>query len=248
MILQPANRLEYISEYYFSKKLAEIKKLEDSGRRVINLGIGNPDLPPSEDVLKVLSDSALNSENHGYQSYRGIPELREAIAQFYKQTYGVSVAAEKELLPLMGSKEGIMHISLAFLNKGNKVLLPNPGYPTYRSVTKLVGGIPIYYDLRAKNGWQIDLENVKSKDLDSVKLLWLNTPHMPTGMVCDDEILEELVYLAKKHQFLIVCDNPYSMMLTKTPKSILQIKGAKEVAVELNSLSKSHNMAGWRVG
>lgn len=249
MIVKPADRLIPISEYYFSKKLAEIRKLEDSGHEVINLGIGSPDLPPSEEVLKMLCESALEVESHGYQSYRGIPELRKAIAAFYQKTYGVSgLNFEEELLPLMGSKEGIMQISLAFLNEGDTVLLPNPGYPTYTSVTKLVGGIPVYYDLREEDGWQIDVEELKKKDLDAVKLLWINTPHMPTGTVCEDDVLVELIGLARKHKFLIVCDNPYSMVLTQQPKSILQIAGAEEVTLELNSLSKSHNMAGWRVG
>lgn len=248
MIIPQANRLKNVSEYYFSKKLAAIKQLEATGHQVINLGIGSPDLPPSERTIKALSESANSNHHHGYQSYRGTNELREAIAEFYKETYHTFLNPTNEILPLIGSKEGIMHISMAFLNEGDKVLIPNPGYPTYTSVTSLVGAEPIYYDITEQNNWQMDLNQLKSLPLNEVKILWLNTPHMPTGAELSKDILFELVYLAKKNSFLICCDNPYSMLLTKTPTSILQIDGAKDVVLELNSLSKSHNMAGWRVG
>lgn len=248
MIIAPANRIEHISEYYFSKKLAEIKQLQDAGHPIINLGIGSPDMPPSPTTLSALCESAQKTDSHGYQSYRGLAELREAIADFYAQTYKVSLQPQRELLPLMGSKEGIMHISMSFLNEGDKVLIPNPGYPTYSSVTKLMGAIPLYYDLIEEHNWEIDIEQLKKMDLSKVKLLWLNTPHMPTGIAYNKNILQQLIQLAREQHFLIVCDNPYSMVLTEKPKSILQLCNTKDVVLELNSLSKSHNMAGWRVG
>jgi len=248
MIIKEAKRLNSVVEYYFSKKLAELKQLEAAGKRIINLGIGSPDMSPSSETITALTESAENDNNHGYQSYRGTNELRNAIRDFYATSYDVSVDSANELLLLMGSKEGIMHISIAFLNEGDEVLIPNPGYPTYSSVTNLVGAVPVYYDLLDENNWQIDIEQLKTKNLDQVKIMWLNTPHMPTGTEVDRSILEELIGLAKKHQFLICCDNPYSLVLTDKPTSILSLEGAKDVVIELNSLSKSHNMAGWRVG
>ena len=248
MIIQPANRLSDVKEYYFSKKLKEIRELNAAGKNIINLGIGSPDLAPSEETVKALTETAELSTSHGYQSYTGIPELREAISSWMNSTYGVDFKPENELLPLMGSKEGIMHISMAFLNPGDKVLVPNPGYPTYTSVSNLVDAEIEFYDLDENNGWNIDIEALKKKDLSKVKLLWINFPHMPTGAQADNQILKELIELAKKEQFLIINDNPYSLILNPNPQSIFNIEGAKEVCIELNSLSKSHNMAGWRIG
>jgi LL-diaminopimelate aminotransferase len=248
MIIKEANRLNTVAEYYFSKKLTELKLLETVGKKIINLGVGSPDMGPSIETVTALIESAQQADNHGYQSYRGTNELRVAISRFYANTYNVDVQSQSELLPLMGSKEGIMHISMAFLNDGDKVLIPNPGYPTYTSVTNLVGAEPVYYDLLEENNWQLDIEQLKTFDLDQVKIMWLNTPHMPTGAELDTTILKQLIELAKSHNFLICCDNPYSLVLTESTSSILSIEGAKEVVVELNSLSKSHNMAGWRVG
>lgn len=248
MIIQPANRLSDVKEYYFSKKLKEIRELNAAGKNIINLGIGSPDLAPSKETVKALTETAELSTSHGYQSYTGIPELREAISSWMNSTYGVDFKPENELLPLMGSKEGIMHISMAFLNPGDKVLVPNPGYPTYTSVSNLVDAEIEFYDLDENNGWNIDIEALKKKDLSKVKLLWINFPHMPTGAQADNQILKELIELAKKEQFLIINDNPYSLILNPNPQSIFNIEGAKEVCLELNSLSKSHNMAGWRIG
>ncbi len=248
MIIQPANRLSDVKEYYFSKKLKEIRELNAAGKNIINLGIGSPDLAPSEETVTALTETAELPTSHGYQSYTGIPELREAISSWMNSTYGVDFKPENELLPLMGSKEGIMHISMAFLNPGDKVLVPNPGYPTYTSVSNLLDAEIEFYDLDENNGWNIDIEALKKKDLSKVKLLWINFPHMPTGAQADNQILKELIELAKKEQFLIINDNPYSLILNPNPQSIFNIEGAKEVCLELNSLSKSHNMAGWRIG
>lgn len=248
MIIQPANRLSDVQEYYFSKKLKEIRELNSSGKNIINLGIGSPDLAPSAETIEALVETAEQTNSHGYQSYTGIPELRNAISSWMASTYGVDFKAENEILPLMGSKEGIMLISMAFLNPGDKVLVPNPGYPTYTSVANLMDAEIELYDLDEENGWNVDVQRLKEKDLSKVKLLWLNFPHMPTGARADLEVLQELINLAKEKQFLIVNDNPYSLILNPTPRSIFNLEGSREVCLELNSLSKSHNMAGWRVG
>jgi len=248
MIIQPANRLSDVKEYYFSKKLAEIRKLNAEGKNIINLGIGSPDLAPSDETIKALTETAELPTSHGYQSYTGIPEVRGAISQWMNSTYGINFNLENEILPLMGSKEGIMHISMAFLNPGDKVLVPNPGYPTYTSVSNLVDAEIEFYDLDENNGWNVDIEALKQKDFSNVKLFWLNFPHMPTGAQADNEVLKELIALAKEKEFLIINDNPYSLILNPNPQSIFNLEGAKEVCLELNSLSKSHNMAGWRIG
>ncbi|MDC6365815.1 MULTISPECIES: pyridoxal phosphate-dependent aminotransferase [Flavobacteriaceae] len=243
-----ADRLQSVQEYYFSKKLREVRGLIDEGRPIINMGIGSPDLAPSPKVLKTLRDAIMDSGAHQYQSYQGLPQLRDAIAAFYLNKFRVSVDPLNEILPLMGSKEGIMHISMAFLNEGDKVLLPNPGYPTYTSVTRLVGGVPLYYDLKAENGWFPDLDALSQLDLSKVKLMWVSYPHMPTGATATEEQLKSLVKFAKENNILLVNDNPYSFVLSNNPTSILSIEGAKESTLELNSLSKTFNMAGWRVG
>jgi LL-diaminopimelate aminotransferase len=247
-MIPTAHRIQQVEEYYFSKKLAEVRSLDRPDSKIINLGIGSPDLAPSPSTIEALNDTARLPGSHGYQSYKGIPALRQAIASFYAHTYRVTLDPEKHLLPLMGSKEGIMHISLAFLNEGEEVLVPNPGYPTYTSVTTLCGGKIRYYPLKEENDWRLDLDELKQEDLSNVKIMWINYPHMPTGSIATRDELEALVALAKKHQFLIVNDNPYSLILNDHPLSILSIPGATKVALELNSLSKSHNMAGWRIG
>ena len=243
-----ADRLNSVQEYYFSKKLREVRGLMAEGKPIINMGIGSPDLAPSPQVLETLRGSIAEAGAHQYQSYQGLPQLREAIADFYQQKFEVSVDANTEILPLMGSKEGIMHISMAFLNEGDEVLLPDPGYPTYASVTNLVGGAPVTYDLEAENGWFPDLEELSKKDLSKVKLMWISYPHMPTGATATKEQLKSLVAFAKKNEILLVNDNPYSFVLATNPTSILSIEGAKDCTLELNSLSKTFNMAGWRVG
>lgn len=249
MIIEQAKKLENINEYYFSMKLKQIAEMRAAGKSVINLGIGNPDQSPSEDSINALKNSADNPKNHGYQSYVGIPQLRKAMSDFYAKTYDVKLNPDNEILPLLGSKEGISHISHAFLNPNDKVLVPNPGYPTYVSATYLAGAIPVFYDLDEKNGWLPDFSKVSENDLNEAKLLWINYPNMPTGAKGTREGFEKLIALAKKHRFLVVNDNPYSLILNEDqPVSILQIAGAREVCVELNSLSKSHNLAGARIG
>ena len=248
MMIQPANRIAQVEEYYFSKKLAEVKTLDTPELRVINLGIGSPDLAPAGNAIDALIESARNPANHGYQSYKGIPQLRKAIAEFNQRTYNISLDPETMILPLMGSKEGIMHITMAFVNEGDEVLIPNPGYPTYSSVAKLAGAKLTTYDMREELDWGVDVDALKKKDLSRVKLMWVNFPHMPTGHVASRDELKALVDLARANHFLIVNDNPYSLILNDRPLSILSIEGAEDVALELNSLSKSHNMAGWRVG
>ena len=247
-MIKTANRIANVEEYYFSRKLAEVRGLDTPELRVINLGIGSPDQAPSSNAIDALIASAKNPSNHGYQNYKGIPQFRKAIADFYKNTYNTTLDPETMILPLMGSKEGIMHIAMAFVNEGEEVLIPNPGYPTYSSVANLVGAKLRPYDLKEELNWGIDIEALKKSDLSNVKVMWVNFPHMPTGRVASREELKELVDLARKHQFLIVNDNPYSLILNKQPMSILSIEGAEDVALELNSLSKSHNMAGWRLG
>lgn len=247
-MIQTANRIATVEEYYFSRKLAEVRSLDTGEMRVINLGIGSPDQAPSSNAIDALIASARNPANHGYQNYKGIPAFRKAIADFYKRTYEVSPDPESMILPLMGSKEGIMHISMAFVNEGEEVLIPNPGYPTYASVANLVGARLRPYDLKEELNWGIDVDALKRSDLSKVKLMWINFPHMPTGRTASRKELKELVDLARENQFLIVNDNPYSLILNDEPMSLLAIDGAGEVALELNSLSKSHNMAGWRLG
>ncbi|WP_159021744.1 pyridoxal phosphate-dependent aminotransferase [Formosa sp. L2A11] len=243
-----ANRLQTVEEYYFSKKLREVNALKASGKPIINLGIGSPDLMPPQRVVNAITESFKQPNVHQYQSYQGLPELREAMCGFYKTQFHVDVNPASEILPLMGSKEGILHISMAFLNPGDEVLIPNPGYPTYASVTKLVEAKAVTYDLDEAHGWLPDLVALEQKDLSKVKLMWINYPHMPTGANATETLFEELVAFAKRNHILIVNDNPYSFVLNNNPKSILSVPGAKDVCVELNSLSKTFNMAGWRVG
>lgn len=243
-----ARRLNTVQEYYFSKKLREVAAMIAQGKPVINMGIGSPDLPAHPQVVDALKESFNHPKVHQYQSYQGIPELRQAIAGFYQKHYQVEANPNSEILPLMGSKEGIMHISMAFLNPGDKVLIPNPGYPTYQSVTRLVEAIPVFYDLRADNDWQPDLEVLNQMDLSGVKLMWINYPHMPTGANAKLTTFKKLISWAKEKNILLVNDNPYSFVLTDQPESMLSVAGAMDVGMELNSLSKSFNMAGWRVG
>jgi len=247
-MIRSAKRLATVQEYYFSKKLREVRGLSAAGKPIINMGIGSPDLLPPTKVVAAIQNSFQDASAHKYQSYQGLPELRTAIAAFYQHQFNVFVNPLDEVLPLMGSKEGIMHISLAFLNEGDQVLIPNPGYPTYTSVTKLVGAEPVFYNLDADHNWQPDFEALEQLDLTKVKIMWVNYPHMPTGTNALKETFEKLVAFGKKHQILIVNDNPYSFILNKHPLSILQVEGAKDIALELNSLSKTFNMAGWRVG
>lgn len=247
MIL-PANRIGKVEEYYFSKKLKQIAEMNQTGEAVLNLGIGNPDNPPHASVIEELTSEAVKSTGHGYQSYVGIPELRTAFSEWYKTWYNVSIDPISETLPLIGSKEGITHITMAFVNPGDGVLIPNPGYPTYSSVSKLAQAECINYDLTEENGWYPDLDALEKRDLSTVKLMWINYPNMPTGTKADIGKLEELVAFAKKHSIVLVNDNPYSFILNEDQISILQIEGAKDICIELNSLSKSHNMAGWRIG
>ena len=248
MIIEEAQRLGEIKEYYFSKKLDELRKMEAKGIRVLNLGIGNPDLSPSEETVEQLRISAEDPRNHGYQPYRGIPALREGISQWSKKVYRIHLDPTHEILPLIGSKEGIFHIAMAFLNPGDQVLVPDPGYPAYAAVSKMVGAEVVRYALDETRQWRIDLGELREKDLSRVKIMWVNFPHMPTGRDADPEELRQLVALAKAHRFLLVNDNPYSLILNDAPGSLLQTEGAMEVGLELNSLSKSHNMAGWRLG
>ncbi|MCB9425746.1 MAG: aminotransferase class I/II-fold pyridoxal phosphate-dependent enzyme [Flavobacteriales bacterium] len=247
-MIQTADRLDTINEYYFSIKLREVRGLMAEGRPIISMGIGSPDLAPKQEVLDALTNSLHDDLAHQYQSYQGLPELRQGFADFYKKYYNVSFSIDNEILPLMGSKEGIMHVSMAFLNPGDEALIPNPGYPTYTSVTNLVGAVPKYYDLTEANGWYPDFDALEQMDVSKVKIMWVNYPHMPTGASGDLGVYERLVAFCKKNNILLVNDNPYSFVLTKKPMSVFQIPEAKEVALELNSLSKSFNMAGWRVG
>ncbi len=248
MSIETAKRLETVEEYYFSKKLREVRALAAAGKPILNMAIGSPDLSPPKEVIDVIREAVTIDGAHKYQSYQGLPELRKSIASFYERKYHVTLNPENEILPLMGSKEGIMHISLAYLNEGDEVLIPNPGYPTYTSVTKLVGAKPIYYDLDGDNGWEPDLDILSKQDLSKVKIMWLNYPHMPTGATGNTELFKRLIVFAKANNILLINDNPYSFVLNENPTSILSIEGAKEVTLELNSLSKTFNMAGWRVG
>lgn len=247
-MINAAKRLDTVQEYYFSKKLREVRGLAAAGKPIINMGIGSPDLQPPVEVLTAIKNSLNDASAHKYQSYQGLPELRSAISKFYKNKFSVDTNSDNEVLPLMGSKEGIMHISMAFLNEGDKVLIPNPGYPTYTSVTKLVGAEPLFYHLSDANNWQPNYKELEAQDLSDVKIMWVNYPHMPTGTNATLETFEKLITFGKKHQILIINDNPYSFILNDNPVSILQVEGAKDIALELNSLSKTFNMAGWRVG
>ena len=246
--MQTANRLEGINEYYFSQKLREIDDMNKAGKDVINLGIGSPDLPPHPDVIKVLNEESAKPNTHAYQNYKGSPILRNAMAEWYKKWYNVNLDAATEILPLIGSKEGIMHICMTYLNEGDIVLIPNPGYPTYKSAVSLAGGTPVDYELTEENNWMPDFERLEDMDLSKVKLMFVNYPHMPTGQLPLADKMIHLIAFAKKHNILLVHDNPYSFILNEQPMSLLSVPGAMDVAVELNSLSKSHNMAGWRVG
>jgi LL-diaminopimelate aminotransferase len=249
MIIQAASRLQELKEYYFSIKLKEVRTLQEAGHDVINLGIGSPDLAPSPQTVQALVDTARQANTHGYQPYKGVAALRKAIAGWYESTYGVNLDPENEILPLIGSKEGITHISLAFLDPGDEVLIPELGYPSYRSVSEMVGAVARTYPLLENKGWQPDWQTMEQQDYSKVKIMWVNYPHMPTGAAASRALFEQLVAFAKKHQILLCHDNPYSLILNEEdPLSILAIAGAREVCLELNSMSKSHNMAGWRVG
>ena len=246
MEIKPSTRVQNIKEYYFSTKLKEVAALNASGADVISLGIGGPDRPPHQTVIDTMVEALNVPTNHGYQPHVGVPELRNGFAAWYK--YGVDLDPKSEIQPLIGSKEGVTHISLTFLNPGDGVLVPNPGYPTYSSISKLVGAEIFHYDLVEESGWQPDFDALEKLPLDKIKLMWLNYPHMPTGAKARRETFEKAVEFGKKHGIVIVNDNPYSFILNDTPLSILQIPGAKDIAIEMNSLSKSHNMPGWRVG
>ena len=246
-VIEPARRTNAVSEYYFSKKLKEVAEMNAQGLDVINLGVGSPDLPPSEDAIEILCRSAHRADTHGYQPYAGIPELRRAFAEWYKRWYRVDLNPNTEIQPLIGSKEGILHISLAFLNPGDGVLVPDPGYPTYSSVSNLVEAQVILYDLKEENHWQPDFDALEKMDLSQVKLMWVNYPHMPTGAPATKELYRQLIDFGQKHRIVICNDNPYSFILNDHPMSILEIEGAKEICIEMNSLSKSQNMPGWRI-
>ncbi|TAD84449.1 MAG: aminotransferase class I/II-fold pyridoxal phosphate-dependent enzyme [Bacteroidetes bacterium] len=246
--METSERLHGVGEYYFSTKLREIEALNQAGKQIINLGIGSPDQPPHLDVLAVLQQESAKAHTHAYQSYKGSPIFRQAVASWYQQHYGVALDFNTEILPLLGSKEGIMHLCMTYLNPGDGVLVPNPGYPTYRSAVTLAGGTCIDYTLTEAQDWLPDFEAMEQQDLSGVKLMFMNYPHMPTGQLPSSNLFDRAVAFAQKHQILLVHDNPYSFILNDSPASILKADGALEVAVELNSLSKSHNMAGWRVG
>jgi len=248
MEIKTSKRLKGIGEYYFSQKLREIEELNKAGKDIINLGIGSPDLAPHPDVIKVLQDEAAKPNVHAYQSYKGSPVLRNAMSEWYKKRYNVDLNADTEILPLIGSKEGIMHICMTYLDKGDEVLVPNPGYPTYTSAVKLASGICREYKLREKNNYEPDFDKLVNEGLKNVKLMFVNYPQMPTGQLPSGELFEKLVRFGRKHNILIIHDNPYSFILNDSPLSLLSMDGAKECVIELNSLSKSHNMAGWRVG
>lgn len=246
--ITPANRVQQVKEYYFSRKLKEIAELNAKGADIISLGIGGPDRPPHQDVINTLCSDAQRSDSHGYQAYVGIPELREAFAEWYKTYYNVELNPVTEIQPLIGSKEGILHTTLAFINPDDGVLLPNPGYPTYTSVSKLAEAELYTYDLTEEGGWEPDFEALEKLPLEKIKLMWVNYPHMPTGKRASLELFKKLVDFGRKHNIVIVNDNPYSFILNDNPLSILNIEGAKDIAIEMNSLSKSHNMPGWRIG
>ena len=246
--IKPAERLSLVSEYYFSRKLKEVAQMNAEGKDIISLAIGSPDMPPSEKTIQTLCEVASRPDTHGYQPTMGTPELRKAMADFYKRWYGVDLNPATEIQPLIGSKEGILHVTLAFVNPGEEVLVPNPGYPTYTSLSKILGAKVVNYDLMEDNGWQPDFEQLEKMDLSRVKLMWTNYPNMPTGGNARMETYERLVDFARKHNIVVVNDNPYSFILNDKPMSLLQVEGAKDCCIEFNSMSKSHNMPGWRVG
>ena len=246
--IKPAERLSLVSEYYFSRKLKEVAQMNAEGKDVMSLAIGSPDMPPSEKTISKLCEVAQRPDSHGYQITMGIPELRQAMADFYKRWYDVDLDPSKEILPLIGSKEGILHVTLAFVNPGEEVLVPNPGYPTYTSMSKILGAKVVNYDLMEENGWQPDFNQLENMDLSRVRLMWTNYPNMPTGGNARMETYRKLVDFARRHNIVVVNDNPYSFILNKQPMSLLQVEGAKDCCIEFNSMSKSHNMPGWRVG
>ena len=246
--IKPADRLSKVAEYYFSRKLKEIDRLNAEGKDIISLAIGSPDMPPSKQTVDKLCEVARQAEAHGYQPTSGTPELKKAMAGFYKRWYGVDIDPQAEIQPLIGSKEGILHITLAFVNPGDKVLVPNPGYPTYTSLSKILGAEVVNYNLCENDGWQPDFEELENTDLTDVRLMWTNYPNMPTGAPARMETYRKLVSFARRHNIVVVNDNPYSLILNEKPLSLLQVKGAKDCCIELNSMSKSHNMPGWRVG
>ncbi|KAA9037646.1 aminotransferase class I/II-fold pyridoxal phosphate-dependent enzyme [Ginsengibacter hankyongi] len=246
--MEVSKRLEGVGEYYFSQKLREIDDMNKAGKQVINLGIGSPDLPPHPDVIKTLQDEAAKPNTHAYQNYKGSPVFRNAISKWYKKWYDVDLNPESEILPLIGSKEGIMHVCMTYINEEDTVLIPDPGYPTYKSAATIAGANVVPYTLKEENNWFPDFNELEKTDLKNVKLMFLNYPEMPTGQLPTKELFQQLIAFAKKHDILLCHDNPYSFILNKAPMSILSIEGAKDVAIELNSFSKSHNMAGWRVG
>ena len=246
--IMPAERLNLVQEYYFSRKLKEVARLNAEGRDIISLAIGSPDMPPSTETIDTLCQVARRHDAHGYQPTMGTPELRQAMAYFYKRWYGVTLDPASEILPLIGSKEGILHVTLAFVNPGDGVLVPNPGYPTYTSLSKILGARIVNYNLREDNAWQPDFDELEQMDLDGVKLMWTNYPNMPTGGDARMETYERLVNFARRKGIVVVNDNPYSFILNQNPKSLLQVEGAKDCCIEFNSMSKSHNMPGWRVG
>ena len=247
-MIEPAKRLGLVSEYYFSRKLKEVAQMNAEGKDIISLAIGSPDMPPSQQTIDKLCEVAKNPNAHGYQPTMGTPELRNAMADFYRRWYGVELNPQTEIQPLIGSKEGILHVTLAFVNPGEQVLVPNPGYPTYTSLSKILGAEIVNYDLMEDNGWQPDFEALEKMDLSKVKLMWTNYPNMPTGGAARMETYERLVAFAQKHNIVVVNDNPYSFILNEKPLSLLQVPGAKDCCIEFNSMSKSHNMPGWRVG
>lgn len=246
--IKPADRLSAVTEYYFSRKLKEVAKLNAEGKDIISLAIGSPDMPPSKGTIDKLCETARQDDAHGYQPTMGTPELRQAMSDFYKRWYGVCLDPQTEIQPLIGSKEGILHVTLAFVNPGDKVLVPNPGYPTYTSLSKILGAEVVNYNLREGNGWQPDFNELESMDLTGVRLMWTNYPNMPTGAPAQMETYRKLVSFARRHSIVVVNDNPYSFILNENPVSLLQVEGAKDCCIEFNSMSKSHNMPGWRVG
>ena len=246
--IQPADRLGTVQEYYFSRKLKEVARLNSQGLDIVSLAIGSPDRPPSYDTIETLCQVARRPDTHGYQPTMGTPELRQAMARFYKRWYGVELDPATEILPLIGSKEGILHVTLAFVNPGDGVLVPDPGYPTYTSLSRILGARIVNYNLRSDNAWQPDFDELERMDLTGVKLMWTNYPNMPTGGDASMETYRRLVDFARRHHIVVVNDNPYSFILNRQPKSLLQVEGAKDCCIEFNSMSKSHNMPGWRVG
>lgn len=248
MELEVAKRLQRTEEYYFSKKLREIDEMNRNGAQVINLGIGSPDLPPHPEVIKTLQEQAALATTHGYQNYKGAPALRQAMADWYARYYRVTLNPNTEILPLIGSKEGIVHICMTYLQEGDQALIPNPGYPAYTSAVTITGATPVTYELSPENNWMPDLEELEKTDLSAVKLMWINYPHMPTGTLASPELFQKIIEFGRKHEILICHDNPYSFILNDNPQSIMEVPNAMDIAIELNSLSKSSNMAGWRIG